>query len=291
MTSPKRTAQRAAAMLVLGGVIGAGNASAAPQRPTLDPGQVCNLHTVVSGDTLSKIAKRNGITLDEFIARNRHVTNPNLIWPGDVVVINCEQRTVTPPSSSTTVPPTTTAASPPPAPAPPAEVQRIVKPASIDVDKIIRDGARSVTFDDGCNPPRTGTVYNDEALLAALYKAGARGNQLIGLAAISNGEGNGILEVEGDCTLQTKEWDSSFGAFQIRAEKKKQGTGEARDKDALLESIEHQAWAAIQVYNGALAAGRDPLTPWTGYTNREGFRATFARIAPIAQRLGMLDGQ
>ena len=239
---------------------------------------------------MSLVARRAGITLDDFIARNRHIVNPNKLWPNDVLVINCETRTVT---VTTTAPTTTTGpSSPPPVPTvAPAEVQRIAKRPPIDVDKIIREGAQAVTFDDSCNPPRSGTYYNDEALLAALYKAGARGNQLIGLAAISTGEGNGILDVEGDCLLRDKEWDSSFGAFQIRAVKKLEGTGEARDKEALLSSIEHQAWAAIQVYNGAAAAGRDPLTPWTGYTNREGFRVTATRVAAIAQRLGMLDGE
>lgn len=45
------------------------------------------VHTVVSGDTLWAIARRYGVALSELIAANPGIRNPNLIYPGDKVVV------------------------------------------------------------------------------------------------------------------------------------------------------------------------------------------------------------
>ena len=42
-------------------------------------------YTVVKGDTLSSIAERFGLTLAEIEAKNPQITNPNLIYPGQVI--------------------------------------------------------------------------------------------------------------------------------------------------------------------------------------------------------------
>ncbi|HET8842354.1 MAG TPA: GH25 family lysozyme, partial [Ktedonobacteraceae bacterium] len=44
-------------------------------------------YTVQSGDTMSAIAQRFGISLDELERANPHISNPNLIHPGDVLHI------------------------------------------------------------------------------------------------------------------------------------------------------------------------------------------------------------
>ena len=44
-------------------------------------------YTVVKGDTMYKIAKANGLTLKELIAKNPQVKNPNLIYVGNVINI------------------------------------------------------------------------------------------------------------------------------------------------------------------------------------------------------------
>lgn len=46
------------------------------------------LYTVVRGDNLSKIAKRFGISLSELIAMNPQIRNPNLIFPGQILVVS-----------------------------------------------------------------------------------------------------------------------------------------------------------------------------------------------------------
>ena len=44
-------------------------------------------HTVTAGDTLSKIARDNDVSLDALLAANPQITNPNAISVGQV--INC----------------------------------------------------------------------------------------------------------------------------------------------------------------------------------------------------------
>lgn len=46
-----------------------------------------SVYTVVKGDTLWGIARRHGAALAELIRANPQIKNPNLIYPGDKVVI------------------------------------------------------------------------------------------------------------------------------------------------------------------------------------------------------------
>jgi LysM repeat protein len=54
-------------------------------------------YTVRSGDTMFFIAQRCGVTLQSLIAANPHITNPNLIFPCDVLCVppKCADRTAT----------------------------------------------------------------------------------------------------------------------------------------------------------------------------------------------------
>ncbi len=50
-------------------------------------------YTVVRGDTMYFIAKRYGIRLQSLINANPHITNPNLIYPGDVLCVpSCKRK-------------------------------------------------------------------------------------------------------------------------------------------------------------------------------------------------------
>jgi uncharacterized YkwD family protein len=46
------------------------------------PADAASVYTVKSGDTLYKIAQRNGVSLNELIRYNPHVANPDAIRPG-----------------------------------------------------------------------------------------------------------------------------------------------------------------------------------------------------------------
>ena len=44
-------------------------------------------HTVESGETMYKIAEKHGVELEQLIAANPQVKNPDLIFPGDVLTL------------------------------------------------------------------------------------------------------------------------------------------------------------------------------------------------------------
>jgi LysM repeat protein len=84
------------ALLGLGGGGGSG-ASPTPSTsaiattspsPTVEPAPTPQVYVIKQGDTLSKIAKRNGITLDQLLAANKEtIKNPDKISIGDEIII------------------------------------------------------------------------------------------------------------------------------------------------------------------------------------------------------------
>lgn len=58
--------------------------------PVPGPGVTCpggQIYRVVRGDSLFEIARRFGVTLDSLIRANPHITDPNLIYPGQEICI------------------------------------------------------------------------------------------------------------------------------------------------------------------------------------------------------------
>jgi len=74
-------------------------------------------YKVKAGDTLSKIAKRNGITLDQLLKFNPQISNPDKIRVGDVINVPDTSIANTKPLPSTLVPGVGTATAPAPVPA------------------------------------------------------------------------------------------------------------------------------------------------------------------------------
>jgi LysM repeat protein len=62
-----------------------------PRIPSSCPTGFQGRYTVVSGDTMFFIAQRFGVSLDSLIAANPHITNPNMIFPGDVLCVPGEE--------------------------------------------------------------------------------------------------------------------------------------------------------------------------------------------------------
>lgn len=87
-------------------------------------------YKVQSGDTLSQIADRSGLSLSDLESRNKNLTDPNMIHPGDT--INLGDHTppagVTPGASSPSTPPPPS--SPPPKTGLPPGVGATPKPAT-----------------------------------------------------------------------------------------------------------------------------------------------------------------
>jgi LysM domain. len=62
-------------------------ASASPE-PSVSAGPSSQVYVIKAGDTLSKVAKRFGLTLGELMAANKDtITNPDKIAIGDEIVI------------------------------------------------------------------------------------------------------------------------------------------------------------------------------------------------------------
>jgi hypothetical protein len=59
--------------------------SAAPPTPTPAPTPI--IYVIQVGDTLSSIATANGLTLEQLLAANEDITNPNLISAGQQIII------------------------------------------------------------------------------------------------------------------------------------------------------------------------------------------------------------
>ena len=59
--------------------------AAAPKEPELAAGTVQRTYTVRAGDTMWAIARRNGLALEELVALNPQIRNPNRIYVGDVI--------------------------------------------------------------------------------------------------------------------------------------------------------------------------------------------------------------
>lgn len=72
---------------------GAATASPAPTEP---PAPTAQVYLVKEGDTLSKIANAFDLTLEELLAANPQITDPDRVGIGDEIIIP-----VTPPSEFT----------------------------------------------------------------------------------------------------------------------------------------------------------------------------------------------
>ncbi len=58
-----------------------------PRVPVSCPPGFQGRYTVQSGDTMFLVAQRFGVSLDALIAANPHISNPNTIFPGDVLCV------------------------------------------------------------------------------------------------------------------------------------------------------------------------------------------------------------
>jgi len=62
-------------------------AATATPAPTVPPAPTPQVYTVASGDTMSKIAKRYGVTIDAILHANPKIKDPNKIKVGDRITI------------------------------------------------------------------------------------------------------------------------------------------------------------------------------------------------------------
>lgn len=237
-----RTKKRIATAAVGAFVLGVATmADAAPDAPRLaQPG--CIFHTVVKGNTVWRIAGQAGITLDVVARLNPQIADLSKIEVGDQIAISC----------------------------PTNEVQRAtLAPAVhlVNVDKYLAER-------DAPN------VASKKAILAALYKAGARDEQLITLAAITEGESGRRLDAKGDVDIATGAWSYSAGAWQIRGLKAETGKGTTRDT-VRAHTLEGGARSAVELWNQSVARGAPGGKPWTAWLKNHhvGMVPTYTALA------------
>ena len=72
------------------------SARSASRFPTFCPPGFQGRYTVVSGDTMWLIAQRFGVSLQALISANPQISDPNLIFPGDVLCVPCVPVDVSP---------------------------------------------------------------------------------------------------------------------------------------------------------------------------------------------------
>jgi hypothetical protein len=66
---------------------GGSRAPAASASPTTPPAPTPQVYVIKAGDTLLKVARRFGLTLDELLAANPQIKNPNVIALGQEIII------------------------------------------------------------------------------------------------------------------------------------------------------------------------------------------------------------
>ncbi len=214
--------------LALSGLALPASASAGNGPRLAPPG--CITHEVVPGDNAWTIARDAGTTLDVIATLNPQIPNLNLIRPGDTIATAC------PGLANIKADPTL--------------------PAPIVVNEMRR-------VDYLGEQERPG-VASKRAVLAALYQAGARGEQLITLAALTEGESGRQLAAIGDLEIQSGDWGPSRGVFQIRTLKSQTGTGKTRDI-LRVGTLEGGARSAVELWNQSIERGTPGGNPWTAY--------------------------
>lgn len=74
--------------------------AAAPAKPAATIANGSKVHTVIDGDCMWNIAVKYGLSLDQLIALNPQIKNPDLIFPGDQVVVGVAAPTTAPTTST-----------------------------------------------------------------------------------------------------------------------------------------------------------------------------------------------
>ena len=98
----------------------AGSAPTPQPTPSPSSSPTVSTYTVVSGDTLSRIASRFGTTVSNLVALNS-IANPSLIRPGQVFILSAAAPAPAPAPAPTPTPTPAPTPTPTPTPAPAAE--------------------------------------------------------------------------------------------------------------------------------------------------------------------------
>lgn len=186
----------------------------------------CTGVTVAAGDTAWAIAGKAGIDLGTLARNNAHIESLRLIRPGDELAVSC------------TVP------------------VKIIDPLVLERNEVQQTRTAPQVDAEG--------KVSKQAILHALHTAGARGEQLVTLAALTEGESGRRLAAVGDADIATPVWGPSYGVFQIRSLVAETGKGTTRDAERC-KTLEGGALSAVELWNQSVQRGKPGGTPWTAY--------------------------
>jgi LysM repeat protein len=79
-------------------------AATAPASPTAVPAPTPQVYVIKTGDTLLKVAKKFGLTLDELLAANPKIKDPNKIGLGQEIIIPLPRSDEASPSAARSAP-------------------------------------------------------------------------------------------------------------------------------------------------------------------------------------------
>ncbi len=144
-------------------------------------------YTVQQGDTLSEIAARFGTTVSELVRLN-NISNPNLIYPGQVLIIR-ENGSTTPPSGTITYTVQRNDNLTSIAARFGTTVSELVRLNNISNPNLIYPGQVLIIREDGSTPPSgtiTYTVQRNDNLTSIAARFGTTVSELVRLNNISN---------------------------------------------------------------------------------------------------------
>lgn len=191
-------------------VAGAGSADARLEPPGRRAPAGCATVAVQRGDTTWAIATANRLSLDQIARLNPQIADLARIRPGDELAVNCDGGVG-------------------------LAVPQTVTRDDVDVSAWLaeRESDGRLTW---------------RAVVAHLYQQGMRASDLVTLAAISECESNRSPWAVGDVHLMSATWGPSVGFLQVRSLHAARNSGAPRDESALRASVNHQAWAAAEIW-------------------------------------------
>jgi hypothetical protein len=247
-------------------VAGVGTAVAARPAPAALAG--CQTVIVQPGDTVWRLYGGDMARAHRYL--DAYVSDVNRIYVGDELVLGCD------------------------APPAPLVLETQAQAVTVEADHSLVDVSQYL------NGANADGKLPWETVLSLLYTRGVEGNDLLSLAAITEGESARNPLAEGDQSLADAKWGSSWGAWQIRSVRAQKGTGGIRDEDRL-RTVEGNADAAVALYEAAKvrrAEGKihpvtkkvwSPFDDWTCFLN--GWHTgVIPQVRAVAERMGLLDG-
>jgi hypothetical protein len=243
---PRRSTAATAMVVALSGTLLAGKAFAArPAPPALAH---CQIVRVQPGQTVWAIYGGDIARAHRYL--DSYISDINRVYVGDELVVGCD--------------------APPPPAVPAVEIGTAL---TVEADHSLVDVSQYL------NGTNVKGKLSWETVLSLLYTRGVEGNDLLTLAAITEGESGRNPLAEGDQSLADAKWGSSWGAWQVRSVRSAKGTGslyesaKVKREQGQVHPVTKKVW--------------DPFCDWTAHLNGWDV-GVIPQVRAVAQAMGLL---